>query len=113
MRRLCATVLIFEAIIIGLSIPVAVTISHMHAGPAGAAGGSLAAAAVVVAVLISIKAIGPAGLQFALVVGSILQLLMIASGAIVPAMYALGVIFTALWIVAICLGRSAERAQPR
>lgn len=113
MRRLCATVLIFEAIIIGLAIPVAVKIGHMAAGSAGPAGGGLAGAAVLVAVAISIRSTGPAGLRFALVAGSILQLLMIVSGAVVPVMYALGAIFTILWVVAICLGHSAERTQPR
>jgi hypothetical protein len=37
MRRLCATVLIFEAIVIGLAIPVAVRIGHVSAGSAGSA----------------------------------------------------------------------------
>ena len=32
MRRLCATVLIFEAIVIGLAIPVAIRIGHVSAG---------------------------------------------------------------------------------
>jgi uncharacterized protein DUF4233 len=113
MRRLCATVLIFEAIIIGLAIPVAVKISHVAASSAGSAGGALAGAAVLVAVAISIRSTGSSGLLFALVIGSILQVMMIVSGAIVPVMYALGAIFTILWIVAICLGRSAERTQPR
>ena len=39
MRRLCATVLIFEAIVIGLAIPVAITIEHeprLWQGVAGA-----------------------------------------------------------------------------
>jgi Protein of unknown function (DUF4233) len=111
MRRLCATVLIFEAIVIGLSIPVAITISHVSARSAGSAGGGLAVAAVLVAVAVSMRAIGASGLRIALVTGSLLQLLIIASGALVPAMYALGVIFAVLWVIAICLGRSAERAQ--
>ena len=113
MRRLCATVLIFEAIIIGLAIPVAVKIGHVAAGSAGSAGGGLAGAAVLVAVAISIRSTGSAGLRSALVVGSILQLLMIVSGTVVPVMYALGAIFAILWVIAICLGRSAERTQPR
>jgi len=113
MRRLCATVLIFEAIIIGLSIPVAVTISHMSAGSAGLAGGVLAGATLIVGIVFSMRTIGASGLKIALVTGSILQLLIIASGALVPAMYALGVIFAVLWAIAICLGRSAERATPR
>src|SRR5215469_8049489 len=113
MRRLCATVLIFEAIVIGLAIPVAVKIGHMSAGSAGPAGGALAGAAVVIAIAVSVRATGEPGLRIALVTGSILQLVMIASGAFVPVMYALGVIFGVLWTVAILLGRSTERAELR
>jgi hypothetical protein len=112
MRRLCATVLIFEAIIIGLSIPVAITVSHVSAHSAGPAGGALAAVAVIIGVAVSMRHLGDSVLKIALVMGSILQLLIIASGALVPAMYALGVIFAVLWAIAIWLGRSAERAQP-
>ena len=43
MRRLCATVLIMEAVVIGLAIPVAITIEHVKHAPAGIAGGVLAA----------------------------------------------------------------------
>ena len=110
MRRLCATVLVMEAIVIGLAIPVAITVGHVSARSAGSAGGALAGAAVLAAVAVSLRS---TGLRIALVTGSILQLLMIASGAVVPAMYALGVIFGILWTIAICLGRSAERATPR
>jgi len=113
MRRLCATVLIFEAIVIGLSIPVAITVGHVSAGSAGPAGGGLAGAAILIAVAVSLRSTGPPGLRIALITGSLLQLLMIASGVVVPAMYALGVIFGTLWTIAICLGRSAERATPR
>jgi hypothetical protein len=113
MRRLCATVLIFEAIVIGLAIPVAVKIGHVSAGSAGPAGGALAGAAVVVAIAVSMRSTGLPGLRIALVTGSILQVLMIASGALVPVMYALGVIFGVLWTVAILLGRRVERAEPR
>jgi hypothetical protein len=113
MRRLCATVLIFEAIVIALAIPVAITVSHVSGRSAGSAGGALAVAAVVTAVAVSMRSAGLRGLRIALVTGSILQLLMIASGVLVPAMYGLGVIFAILWTIAICLGRSAERATPR
>ena len=113
MRRLCATVLIFEAIVIGLAIPVAIKIDHMAPGAAGPTGGALAGAAVLIAIVVSLRGIGLSGLKIALIAGSILQILMIASGAVVSAMYGLGVIFAVLWTIAICLGRSAERAQPR
>jgi hypothetical protein len=104
-RRLCATVLIMEAIVIGLSIPVAVTIEHASRTTAGTAGGVLAVAAVLLAVL---AARGP--LRLALAGGSILQALVVATGAIVTAMYVLGTIFAVLWVIGIWLGRSAGQA---
>jgi hypothetical protein len=113
MRRLCATVLIFEAIVIGLAIPVAITVGHVSPHAAGPAGGGLAGAGVLIATAIAWRSLGPAVLRAALVAGSILQLLMIASGAVVPAMYALGAIFAVLWVIAIVLGRNAERVTPR
>ena len=103
MRRLCATVLVMEAIVIGLAIPVAITIGHASPRVAGYAGGALALAAVLLA-----GVVGRPGLQVALVAGSVLQVLVIAAGALVPVMYALGVIFAGFWILAIWMGRRAE-----
>ena len=51
MKRLCATVLIMEAIVVGLSIPVAVQIDHLAPHAAGLTGGIAAVAAVVFAAL--------------------------------------------------------------
>ena len=78
MKRLCATVLIFEAIVIGLSIPVAVRIDHLDPHAAGLTLGIAAAAAVVFA--------GLAGrlMPATLVGGSLLQIFVIATGEIVP-----------------------------
>ncbi len=106
MRRLCATVLIMEAIVIGLSIPVAVTVEHASRGSAGTAGGVLAGAAVLLAIL---AARGP--LRLVLAGGSILQVLVVASGAIVTAMYVLGAVFAALWATGIWLGHRVEQAS--
>ena len=89
MRRLCATVLIFEVVVIGLAIPVAITIAHARP-----------AAALVIAALV-----GRPGQGWALVAGTVLQVAVIATGVVVPAMYGLGVIFAALWLTAIWLGR--------
>ena len=44
-----------------------------------------------------------------LIGGSVLQVFVIASGAIVPVMYFLGAIFALLWVVGIWLGRRIER----
>jgi Protein of unknown function (DUF4233) len=103
-KRLCATVLIFEAIVIVLSVPVAVHIDHLAPHAAWLTGGIAAAAAVVLAGLARRL------LPVTLVGGSLLQLFVIASGAIVPAMFFLGGIFAALWGVGIWLGYRVEHA---
>jgi hypothetical protein len=100
MRRLCATVLIMEAVVIGLAIPVAVTIEHVRHAPAGIVGGVLAGVAVLLAAVV-----GRPGQRWALAAGSVLQVAVIATGTVVPAMYGLGAIFAALWVTAIWLAR--------
>jgi hypothetical protein len=107
MKRLCATVLIMEAIVIGLSIPVALTIQHASPGTAGTAGAILAVAAVLLAALARRR------LRWTLIGGSVLQLLVIASGAVVAVMYFLGAIFAALWVIGIVLGYRAEHVWTR
>jgi Protein of unknown function (DUF4233) len=105
MRRLCATVLVFEAIVIGLAIPVAITIDHEPHMSAGVAGGVLAGLAVLLAAVV-----GRAGQGWALAAGSLLQVAMIAAGLVVPAMFVLGAIFAGLWAVAIWLGMRYREA---
>ena len=100
MRRLCATVLVFEAVVIGLAIPVAITIAHARPVQAGVTGGVLAVAALVLAGLV-----GRPGQGWALAGGTVLQAAVIATGAVVPVMYGLGAIFGGLWLTAIWLGR--------
>jgi hypothetical protein len=104
MKRLCATVLFMEAIVVGLSIPVAVQIDHLAPHNAGLVGGIAA----VVAVLLG----GLARRMFpvTLVGGSLLQVYLIASGAFVPAMYFLGGVFAALWALGIWLAYRVEHA---
>jgi hypothetical protein len=101
-RRLCATVLIMEAIVVALAIPVAVQIDHLAPHDAGLTGGIAAVAAVVFA------ALARRALPIALAGGSLLQVFAIASGSVVPVMYFLGGIFAALWVIGIWLGYRAE-----
>jgi hypothetical protein len=98
-RRVYATVLIMEAIVIGLAIPVAITIEHVRAGLAGIVGGVAAVAAIVLA------AAAARGSRAAFAGGTILQALLIVAGVEVPALLILGVIFAALWAAAFWLGR--------
>jgi hypothetical protein len=100
LRQLCGTVLAMEAIVVGLAIPVAIVLEHVHRGLAGGVGGGLA----VCALLLS-GVVGRPGLGWALVAGTVLQVLVIAAGVVVPAMYGLGAIFAALWITGIWLAR--------
>ena len=104
MKRLLPTVLIFEAIVVGLAVPVAVHIDHLRPGSAGVAAGWHGRRRG------AVRDPGPAAAAAATVVGgSVLQVFVIASGVIVPVMYFLGAIFALLWVVGIWLGRRIER----
>lgn len=106
MRRLCGTVLIMEAVVVLLAIVPASRLEHVSGGMAGAVGGAIALLAIAVSGLV-----GRPGMGWALYAGSVLQLGVIASGVLVPAMYVLGVIFALLWFTGIWLARKVEREQ--
>jgi hypothetical protein len=103
-KRLCATVLIMEAVVVVLAIPVAVHIDHLTTHSAAVTGGIAAIAAVIFA------ATARPLLRVTLVGGSLLQVFVIAAGSVVPVMYFLGGIFAALWIIGIWLGHRYEHA---
>jgi Protein of unknown function (DUF4233) len=103
LRQLCGTVLIMEAIVIGLAIPVAIVMEHLRHGVAGALGGALAVCALLLSAVV-----GRPGMGWALWAGTALQVLVIAAGIVVPAMYVLGAIFAALWVTGIWLARRLE-----
>jgi Protein of unknown function (DUF4233) len=100
MRQLGGTVLILEAVVIGLAIPVAIVLEHSDRALAGGVGGGLAVSAIVLGGMV-----GRPGMSWALWAATALQALVIAAGAVVPAMYALGAIFAALWVTGIWLAR--------
>ena len=106
LRRLLSSVLVFEAIFLVLAIPVAVTIEHLHHGVAFGVGGGLALVAVLLAGLIG-------RYRWALAVGTVLQFVIIAAGIEIPALYALGVIFCALWFAGIYMADKLEQPNPR
>ncbi len=104
-RQLCGTVLIMEAVVIALAIVPAIALEHLRAGVAGGVGGGLAVCALLLGGLVGRRA-------WALWAGSVLQVLVIAAGTLVPAMYILGAIFAALWITGIWLARRLQAATP-
>ena len=107
-RQLCGTVLVMEAIVIGLAIPVAIVLEHANRGLAGGIGGALALCALLLG-----GVVGRPGMGWAVWAGTVLQALVIAAGVVVPAMYVLGVIFAALWVTGIWLARRHEIPQPQ
>lgn len=100
-RRLCATVLIFEAIVVPLCIPVAIKVEHADAAVAASVGGGLALCCVLLCGLLRFR--------WAYVAGSAVQVAAIATGVLVPAMYVLGAVFALLWAVGIWLPLSHQR----
>ena len=106
-RQLCGTVLVFEAIVIALAIPVAIVGEHANHGLAGGVGGALAVCAVLIG-----GVVGRPRMAWALLAGTVLQLLVIAAGVVVPAMYILGLIFAALWVTGIWLARRLQTPSP-
>ena len=107
-RQLCGIVLVMEAIVIGLAIPVAIVLEHANRGLAGGIGGVLAVCAVLIG-----GVVGRPRMGWAVWAGTVLQLLVIAAGVVVPAMYALGVIFAALWVTGIWLAARHATPQPK
>ncbi|HEX9623171.1 MAG TPA: DUF4233 domain-containing protein [Streptosporangiaceae bacterium] len=104
MSRLSATVLILEALVIALAIVPAVKLSDATPLSAGLAAGVATLAAIVLAALARRK------LAVTLVGGSLLQVLVIVSGVILPVMYILGGIFALLWVTGIWLGHRVENS---
>jgi hypothetical protein len=100
-KRLCGTVLGMEAVIVLLAIVPAKTLGHENGGTVAAVCGTIAILAILLAGLVGRK-------PWVLYAGSVLQLLVIASGVFVSVMYALGSIFTLLWFTGIWLARKWE-----
>jgi hypothetical protein len=106
MRRLCSTVLTMEAVVVLLAIVPAKVMEHVSGATAGAVGGAIVLIAIVLAGLVGRPRMG-----WVLYAGSAFQVLVIVTGVVMPAMYFLGVIFTALWFTGIWLARKVERAE--
>jgi hypothetical protein len=105
MKRMCVSLLVLQAVVTALSIPVAISVVHADAGTAGLIGGVLAVAGVIIAGLLRYR--------WAYIAGSVLQILVIATGFLFSAMFFLGIVFAALWATAIWLGWRVEGVPAR
>lgn len=108
MRVLGGAVLAFEAIVVILLIPVAITVGTVSGPP------WLFIATGVVVVLALIVTAGYVTRPWGVAVGWILQALVIASAVVVPAMLVVGGVFALLWALAVRWGRRVDqmRASP-
>ncbi len=104
-HRLCAAMLCFEAILLGLSVPVMISVDGVDRTLALALGLGLAVAAIVVAGMVR----RPGGLWL----GHAIQVASIALGLLTPAMYFVGALFAALWWAAYSLGGRIDEDKAR
>ncbi|EON24822.1 MULTISPECIES: DUF4233 domain-containing protein [Nocardioides] len=102
-RGMCAAVLCLEAITIGLTTPVMITIADVAVGPALVVGVGLA----VVCLLLA----GMLRKPWAYTAGYAIQVAAIGLGFVIPMMFFLGAVFAALWATADFLGRKIEREK--
>lgn len=102
-RSMCAAVLSLEAITIGLSTPVLISLSDVSVATSLLVGLGLAVACLVVAGLLRSEA--------AYLAGWAVQIAAIALGFLVPMMFLLGTLFAGLWGAAYFLGLKIERER--
>ena len=102
-RGMCAAVLCLEAITLGLTTPVMVSVAGVALGTALWIGLGLTVACLVLA--------GMLRAEWAYALGWAIQVAAIALGFIVPMMFLLGAIFALLWGTADFLGRKIERER--
>jgi hypothetical protein len=103
MRVMCSSVLALQAIVLGLTTPVLLTLTDVSTGAGLAVGLGLMAAAILIAGLLRYR--------WALWAGHLLQGASIGLGFVIPAMFLLGVVFAALWATAVVLGQRIDREK--
>lgn len=101
MKTLGPAILLLEAIVVALAIPVAVVLYD---------GGARAAWVLGILAVLLVVGSGYARRPRGVVVGSVLQLLVILAGVVVPALALLGLLFLGVWLTAVVVGGKADRA---
>jgi len=105
MRVVLLSTLLFEFLLFGLSIPVMILVSDAPPAPAALLGSGAAVLALVAAGLLR-KPIGYP-------VGWVAQVAGVLLGFLTPAMFVVGAMFAALWVVSFVLGKRLDgRAAP-
>ena len=102
-RGMCVAVLCLEAITLGLSTPVMISIDKVDTATALTIGLGLTVACLLLA--------GMLRREWAYALGWLIQVAAIALGLLVPLMFFLGALFALLWGTADFLGRKIERER--
>ena len=102
MKTLGPAILLLEAIVVGLAIPVAVVLYD---------GGARAAWVLGILAVLLLLGSGYARQPRGVAVGSVLPLLVILAGVVVPALALLGLIFLGVWLTAVVYAGKAERLE--
>ncbi|MFI6579446.1 DUF4233 domain-containing protein [Nocardiopsis sp. NPDC050513] len=100
MRVVCAVVLAFEVIILGLAIPIAINVEGIDAGLAAGVWGGLAVAALVLSALQKFT--------WAHYAAWALQAVMLATSFVVSGMLLISVVFASLWVVGVIMGHRVD-----
>jgi hypothetical protein len=100
---MCAAVLCLEAITLGLTTPVMISVAGVGTAAALGIGLGLAVACLLLA--------GMLRAEWAYLTGWVVQVAAVALGLVVPLMFVLGAIFALLWGMADFLGRKIERER--
>lgn len=102
-RGMCAAVLSLQAITLGLTTPVLISIADVEVSTALVVGLGLMVACLLVAGLLRA--------EWAYWLGWVIQAAAVALGFVIPLMFVLGAIFALLWGTAYFLGRKIERER--
>lgn len=100
-RRLCAAILFLQAIALGLTTPVLISINDVAVGTALGIGLGLCAACILTAGLLRFP--------WAYGIGWAIQIASLALGFLITAMFALGSVFLLLWATAWFMGVKIDR----
>jgi tetrahydromethanopterin S-methyltransferase subunit C len=102
-RSLCATMLALQAVVLGLTTPVLISVSDVPVGTALLIGLGLMVACIVGA--------GMLRHRWAYGLGWAIQVASLALGLVISMMFLLGVVFTSLWAGAYFLGAKVDRER--
>ncbi|RYE77572.1 MAG: DUF4233 domain-containing protein [Myxococcales bacterium] len=100
-RRLCAAILSLQAIALGLTTPVLISVKDVALGTSLGIGLGLCVACILAA--------GMLRFEWAYWLGWAIQIASVALGFLITAMFALGAVFLVLWATAYFMGAKIER----